>query len=85
MELSPTGEEIFSSSTEALIMGRKQLRQQPSLLPAALVKCQKHFAKVHRSMGEVELQTSGVWRSDSAAEAAGPACRRRLSAGMSVE
>lgn len=82
--LSPTEEKIFSSSREALIMERKQLRQQSSLLPAALVKCQKHFAKVHISMGEMELQTSGVWRSDSAAEAAGPARRRQLSARMSV-
>lgn len=83
--LSPTEEEIFSNSTEALIMERKQLIQQSSLLPIALVKCQKHFAKVHISMGEMELQTSGVWRSDSAAEAAGPAHRRRLSAGTSVK
>lgn len=66
-------------------MERKQLRQQSSLLPVALVKYQKHFAKVHISMGEMELQTSGVWRSDSAAEAAGPARRRRLSAGTSGE
>lgn len=36
-------------------------------------------------MGEMELQTSGVWRSDSNAEAAGPAHKRRPSAGTSVE
>lgn len=83
--LSPTEEEIFSSSTEALIMERKQLRQQSSPLHVALVKCQKHFTEVHISMGEMELQTSGVWRSDSTAEAAGPTCRRRLSAGTSAE
>lgn len=49
------------------------------------MKCQKHFAKVHRSMGEMELQTSGARRSESAAKAAGPERGRRLSAGMSVK
>lgn len=57
--LSPTEEEIFSSSTEALIMERKQLRQQSSPLHVALVKCQKHFTEVHISMGG--NGTSNIW------------------------